>query len=89
MPPHHVDLASRRRFLQFLAASRAPASFQLDTTQRREIAEALRSGRKPRAPVIVVTLDVKSFAKWITFARLRIAISIRSIDRTGVAQTAK
>ena len=56
-----------------IAARGAPVWFQLYTTQRWEVAEASgRSAPKPRArPSIVVTLDVRSPAKWETFVRLR------------------
>jgi isopentenyl diphosphate isomerase/L-lactate dehydrogenase-like FMN-dependent dehydrogenase len=50
----------------------APVWFQLYTTQRWEIAQALaRRAAAAGAPVIAVTLDVRSSAKWETFARLR------------------
>jgi isopentenyl diphosphate isomerase/L-lactate dehydrogenase-like FMN-dependent dehydrogenase len=46
--------------------------FQLYTTQRWEIAEGLvRRAEAAGAPVIAVTLDVRSPAKWETFVRLR------------------
>jgi isopentenyl diphosphate isomerase/L-lactate dehydrogenase-like FMN-dependent dehydrogenase len=55
-----------------ITARGAPIWFQLYTTQRREIAEALvKRAERAGAPVIAVTLDVSSPAKWETFARLR------------------
>src|SRR4030081_2797331 len=55
-----------------IAARGAPLWFQLYTTQRWEIGEALaKRAERAGAPVIVVTLDVRSSAKWETFARLR------------------
>jgi 4-hydroxymandelate oxidase len=55
-----------------IAARGAPVWFQLYTTQRWEIAEALaKRAERAGAPVIAVTLDVRSSAKWETFARLR------------------
>jgi 4-hydroxymandelate oxidase len=55
-----------------IAARGAPVWFQLYTTQRWEIAEALaKRAEAAGAPVIVVTLDVRSPAKWETFVRLR------------------
>jgi 4-hydroxymandelate oxidase len=55
-----------------IAARGAPVWFQLYTTQRWEIGEALaRRAEAAGAPVIVVTLDVRSSAKWETFVRLR------------------
>jgi isopentenyl diphosphate isomerase/L-lactate dehydrogenase-like FMN-dependent dehydrogenase len=55
-----------------IAARGAPVWFQLYTTQRWEIAEALaKRAEAAGAPVIAVTLDVRSSAKWETFARLR------------------
>jgi isopentenyl diphosphate isomerase/L-lactate dehydrogenase-like FMN-dependent dehydrogenase len=55
-----------------IAARGAPLWFQLYTTQRWEIGEALaKRAEAAGAPVIVVTVDVRSFAKWETFARLR------------------
>ena len=55
-----------------IAARGAPVWFQLYTTQRWEIAEALaKRAEAAGAPVIVVTLDVRSSAKWETFVRLR------------------
>ncbi|HEV7877619.1 alpha-hydroxy acid oxidase [Bradyrhizobium sp.] len=55
-----------------IAARGAPVWFQLYTTQRWEIGEALaRRAERAGAPVIVVTLDVRSSAKWETFTRLR------------------
>ncbi|HEY5129290.1 MAG TPA: alpha-hydroxy acid oxidase [Bradyrhizobium sp.] len=54
-----------------IAARGAPVWFQLYTTQRWEIAEALvRRAEAAGAPAIVVTLDVRSSAKWETFVRL-------------------
>jgi isopentenyl diphosphate isomerase/L-lactate dehydrogenase-like FMN-dependent dehydrogenase len=55
-----------------IAARGAAVWFQLYTTQRWEIAEALaKRAETAGAPVIAVTLDVRSSAKWETFARLR------------------
>src|SRR6195256_1765901 len=55
-----------------IAARGAPVWFQLYTTQRREISEALaKRAERAGAPVIAVTLDVRSSAKWETFVRLR------------------
>jgi 4-hydroxymandelate oxidase len=55
-----------------IAARGGPMWFQLYTTQRREVGEALvRRAEAAWAPVIVLTLDVRSQAKWETFARLR------------------
>ena len=55
-----------------IAARGAPVWFQLYTTQRFEIAEALvKRAEAAGAPVIAVTLDVRAPAKWTTFARLR------------------
>ena len=54
-----------------IAARGAPLWFQLYTTQRWEIAEGLvRRAEAAGAPVIAVTLDVRSSAKWETFVRL-------------------
>jgi 4-hydroxymandelate oxidase len=55
-----------------IAARGAPVWFQLYTTQRFEIAEALaKRAEAAGAPAIAVTLDVRSPAKWATFFRLR------------------
>jgi isopentenyl diphosphate isomerase/L-lactate dehydrogenase-like FMN-dependent dehydrogenase len=55
-----------------MEARGAPVWFQLYTTQRWEIAEGLvRRAEAAGAPVIAVTLDVRSPAKWETFVRLR------------------
>ena len=55
-----------------IAARGAPIWFQLYTTQRLDIAEPLvKRAEAAGAPVIAVTLDVRSAAKWTTFARLR------------------
>jgi 4-hydroxymandelate oxidase len=55
-----------------IAARGAPVWFQLYTTQRWEIAQALaKRAEAAGAPVIAVTLDVRSSAKWATFVRLR------------------
>ena len=55
-----------------IAARGAPVWFQLYTTQRWEIAEALaKRAEAAGAPVIAVTVDVRSLAKWETFIRLR------------------
>jgi 4-hydroxymandelate oxidase len=55
-----------------MAARGAPVWFQLYTTQRWEVAEALaKRAERAGAPVIVVTLDLRSSAKWETFVRLR------------------
>jgi 4-hydroxymandelate oxidase len=55
-----------------IAARGAPLWFQLYTTQRREVGEALvKRAEAAGAPAIAVTLDVRSPAKWETLARLR------------------
>ena len=55
-----------------IAARGAPVWFQLYTTQRFEIGEALvKRAEAAGAPVIAVTLDVRAPAKWTTSARLR------------------
>src|SRR4051794_10328426 len=55
-----------------IAARGAPVWFQLYTTQRLEVGQALaKRAEAAGAPVIVVTLDVRSPAKWETLARLR------------------
>jgi 4-hydroxymandelate oxidase len=55
-----------------IAAREAPIWFQLYTTQRWEVAEALvKRAEAAGAPAIAVTLDVRSPAKWETFVRLR------------------
>ena len=55
-----------------IAERGAPVWFQLYTTQNREVGEQLaRRAEAAGAPAIVLTLDVRSFAKWETFARLR------------------
>jgi isopentenyl diphosphate isomerase/L-lactate dehydrogenase-like FMN-dependent dehydrogenase len=55
-----------------IAARGAPLWFQLYTTQRLETGQALaKRAEAAGAPVIVVTLDVRSPAKWETLARLR------------------
>jgi isopentenyl diphosphate isomerase/L-lactate dehydrogenase-like FMN-dependent dehydrogenase len=55
-----------------IAARGAPVWFQLYTTQKWEIAEALvKRAESAGAPAIAVTLDVRSSAKWETFVRLR------------------
>jgi isopentenyl diphosphate isomerase/L-lactate dehydrogenase-like FMN-dependent dehydrogenase len=55
-----------------IAARGAPIWFQLYTTQRWEVAEALvKRAEVAGATAIAVTLDVRSSAKWETFARLR------------------
>jgi 4-hydroxymandelate oxidase len=55
-----------------IAARGAPVWFQLYTTQRFEVAEALaRKAEAAGAPVIAVTVDVRSPAKWTTFFRMR------------------
>ena len=55
-----------------IAAREAPVWFQLYTTQRWEVAEALvKRAEAAGAPAIAVTLDVRSSAKWTTFVRLR------------------
>jgi 4-hydroxymandelate oxidase len=55
-----------------IAARGGPVWFQLYTTQRWEIAQALaKRAEAAGAPVIAVTLDVRSSAKWETFVRLR------------------
>ena len=55
-----------------IAARGAPIWFQLYTTQRWEVAEALvKRAEAAGATAIAVTLDVRSQAKWETFVRLR------------------
>jgi 4-hydroxymandelate oxidase len=55
-----------------IAARGAPVWFQLYTTQRWEVAEGLvKRAEAAGAPAIAVTLDVRSFAKWETFVRMR------------------
>ena len=55
-----------------IAARGAPVWFQLYTTQNPDIGEALvKRAEAAGAPAIAVTLDVRSSAKWETFARLR------------------
>ena len=55
-----------------IAARGAPVWFQLYTTQKWEVAEALvNRAENAGAPAIAVTLDVRSSAKWETFVRLR------------------
>jgi 4-hydroxymandelate oxidase len=55
-----------------IAARGAPVWFQLYTTQRWQVAEALvKRAEAAGAPVIAVTLDVRTPAKWETFVRLR------------------
>ncbi len=55
-----------------IAARGAPVWFQLYTTQRWEVTEGLvKRAEAAGAPAIAVTLDVRSAAKWETFARLR------------------
>jgi 4-hydroxymandelate oxidase len=55
-----------------IAARGAPVWFQLYTTQRPEVGEALtKRAETAGAPAIAVTLDVRSSAKWETFVRLR------------------
>jgi 4-hydroxymandelate oxidase len=55
-----------------IAARGAPVWFQLYTTQRWEVAEGLvKRAEAAGAPVIAVTLDVRTPAKWETFVRLR------------------
>jgi 4-hydroxymandelate oxidase len=55
-----------------IAARGAPVWFQLYTTQKWEVAEALiKRAEGAGAPAIAVTLDVRSSAKWETFTRLR------------------
>jgi isopentenyl diphosphate isomerase/L-lactate dehydrogenase-like FMN-dependent dehydrogenase len=55
-----------------IAARGAPVWFQLYTTQRWEIAQALAERAEAAgAPAIAVTLDVRSAPKWETFVRLR------------------
>jgi 4-hydroxymandelate oxidase len=55
-----------------IAARGAPVWFQLYTTQRWEVAEALvKRAERAGAPAIVVTLDVLSPARWETFVRLQ------------------
>ncbi|MEA2900045.1 MAG: 4-hydroxymandelate oxidase, partial [Bradyrhizobium sp.] len=55
-----------------IVARGAPVWFQLYTTQRWEIAQALaKRAESAGAPAIAVTLDVRSSPKWETFVRLR------------------
>ncbi len=55
-----------------IAARGAPVWFQLYTTQRFEVAEALaRKAEAAGASAIAVTVDVRSPAKWTTFFRMR------------------
>jgi 4-hydroxymandelate oxidase len=55
-----------------VAARSAPVWFQLYTTQRWAVAEGLvKRAEGAGAPVIAVTLDVRTPAKWETFVRLR------------------
>jgi 4-hydroxymandelate oxidase len=55
-----------------IAARGAPVWFQLYTTQRWQIGDALiKRAEAAGAPAIAVTLDVRSSAKWETYARLR------------------
>jgi 4-hydroxymandelate oxidase len=55
-----------------IAARGAPVWFQLYTTQRWQVAEGLvKRAEAAGAPAIAVTLDVRSAARWGTFARLR------------------
>src|SRR6266478_5911383 len=55
-----------------IAARGAPVWFQLYTTQRWEVTEGLvKRAEAAGAPVIAVTVDVRTPAKWETFARLR------------------
>ena len=55
-----------------IAARGAPVWFQLYTTQRFAVAEALvRRAEGAGAPVIVVTVDVRTPANWETYVRLR------------------
>src|ERR1700712_3670629 len=55
-----------------IAARGAPVWFQLYTTQNPDIGDALaKRAERAGAPVVVVTVDVRSSAKWETFARLR------------------
>jgi 4-hydroxymandelate oxidase len=55
-----------------IAARGVPVWFQLYTTQRWEVAEGLvKRAQAAGAPAIVVTLDVRTPAKWETFVRLR------------------
>ncbi|MBR0693746.1 alpha-hydroxy acid oxidase [Bradyrhizobium lablabi] len=55
-----------------IAARGAPVWFQLYTTQRWEVAESMvKRAEAAGAPAIVLTLDVRSPAKWETFVRLR------------------
>src|SRR5581483_10082687 len=55
-----------------IAARAAPVWFQLYTTQRLDVAmDLVKRAEAAGAPVIAVTLDVRSPATWTTFARLR------------------
>jgi isopentenyl diphosphate isomerase/L-lactate dehydrogenase-like FMN-dependent dehydrogenase len=72
---NHLQIASTvasNSIDDITAARGAPVWFQLYTRQRLDIAEPLvRRAEAAGAPVIAVTLDVRSPAKWTTFARLR------------------
>jgi 4-hydroxymandelate oxidase len=55
-----------------IAARGAPVWFQLYTTQRWEVTEGLvKRAEAAGAPVIAVTVDVRTPAKWETFVRFR------------------
>ncbi len=55
-----------------IAERGAPVWFQLYTTQRLEVGEQLvKRAEAAGVPAIVLTLDVRSLAKWETFVRLR------------------
>ena len=55
-----------------IAARGAPVWFQLYTTQRLDIGfDLIQRAEAAGAPVIAVTLDVRSPANWATFVRLR------------------
>src|SRR5258705_9817990 len=55
-----------------IEARGAPVWLQLYTTQRWQVADGLvKRAEAAGAPAIVVTLDVRSSAKWETFVRLR------------------
>ncbi len=67
-----------------IAARGAPVWFQLYTTQRLGVGEQLvKRAEAAGAPAIVLTLDVRSFAKWETFVRLR------ATDTKGMRQLSR
>jgi len=87
---NHLQIASTvasTSIEDITAARGAPVWFQLYTTQRLDIAEPLvRRAEAAGAPVIVVTLDVRSAAKWATFARLRRTDTRECVSCHGVNQ---